>query len=556
MSSVSFHDLGLDSICEAISNDTREQGMIMSVLTTMCDDPAVASYRSEVFEDMLNIPSLRNQMTDLLKRIRTLKDFGIMRKEVGKQAGLWDLMHRIEEISEYITCVEEIRDCLNNNNVKSQGLKDLKAYVEAVYSNSSFDSMKKDISELKATTKSIQSVTIGINLNPRFEAKSIGLISVNDTPFVNSGIVSNLSRALSSKDQLNEGNEWNGDMHFSQVGRSENLPFKNMQSLAGFMTMASNPFTTSQMRQTLINVPNQDSGTESFPYYVNQLATNLLNITARKLKDILVNYMTVSVVSIANLIPEFMYYIHCAEFVEKLRSKGYKLCRAQAIVDKDFTMKAVGAYNIKLITNSSENSESIVPNDLDFSDEHTVYILTGANRGGKTTFTQAIGQLFALAQGGIPVPAESFTYAPVDCIYTHFPADEDKTMDLGRLGEECQRFKELFTNCTSSSLLLLNETFSTTSFEEGYYIAKDSVRAILARKIRTIYNTHMHKIARDIDELNSSVDSKAKAASLIVKTDGGKRSFEIVVAKPEGQSYTNDIASKYGVTYDQLTKSN
>ena len=129
-------------------------------------------------------------------------------------------------------------------------------------------------------------------------------------------------------------------------------------------------------------------------------------------------------------------------------------------------------------------------------------------------------------------------------------------MDLGRLGEECQRFKELFTNCTSSSLLLLNETFSTTSFEEGYYIAKDSVRAILARKIRTIYNTHMHKIARDIDELNSSVDSKAKAASLIVKTDGGKRSFEIVVAKPEGQSYTNDIASKYGVTYDQLTKSN
>lgn len=94
---------------------------------------------------------------------------------------------------------------------------------------------------------------------------------------------------------------------------------------------------------------------------------------------------------------------------------------------------------------------------------------------------------------------------------------------------------------------------SSVSFHD---LGLDSIRAILARKIRTIYNTHMHKIARDIDELNSSVDSKAKAASLIVKTDGGKRSFEIVVAKPEGQSYANDIASKYGVTYDQLTKSN
>ena len=43
----------------------------------------------------------------------------------------------------------------------------------------------------------------------------------------------------------------------------------------------------------------------------------------------------------------------------------------------------------------------------------------------------------------------------------------------------------------------MNESFSTTSFEEGYYIAKDSVRAILHKGMRTIYNTHMHKLAFD-----------------------------------------------------------
>ena len=160
--------------------------------------------------------------------------------------------------------------------------------------------------------------------------------------------------------------------------------------------------------------------------------------------------------------------------------------------------------------------------------------------------------MFVLAQGGIFVPASSFGYKPVDCIYTHFPADEDKTMDLGRLGEECVRFREIYSECTSDSLLLLNETFSTTSFEEGFYIARDSVRALVSKKVRTIYNTHMHKLAAEAQEL----DSGAGVSSLIMKSDNGKRSFKVEVASPEGLSYARDIAEKYGVTYEMLTGGN
>ena len=123
--------------------------------------------------------------------------------------------------------------------------------------------------------------------------------------------------------------------------------------------------------------------------------------------------------------------------------------------------------------------------------------------------------------------------------------------DLGRLGEECRQFREIYADSTQNSLLLLNETFSTTSFEEGYFIAKDAVRAILDKGIRTIYNTHMHKLAFDLEELNRSYDS-VRAVSLIVKADGGKRSFQIEIAPPEGMSYAGDIARKYGVTYEML----
>ena len=52
--------------------------------------------------------------------------------------------------------------------------------------------------------------------------------------------------------------------------------------------------------------------------------------------------------------------------------------------------------------------------------------------------------------------------------------------------------------------MLLNETFSTTSFEEGYYIARDSVKALLAKGVRTIYNTHMHKLGEDAEKARTT----------------------------------------------------
>ena len=63
----------------------------------------------------------------------------------------------------------------------------------------------------------------------------------------------------------------------------------------------------------------------------------------------------------------------------------------------------------------------------------------------------------------------------------------------------------------------------------------------------------MHKLAFDLEELNRSCDT-VKAASLIVKADGGNRSFKIEMAPPEGMSYAGDIARKYGVTYEMLVE--
>ena len=547
-----IHDLGLDTFCQEISDDAKERRFITNVLSNITYDPNVAGYRGQIFGDILRLPEFRKTMLELLDKIQFMQDFSTMHKTADEELGLWHLFHRLDELDSYIKAVETMRDCLSDDRIRSDGLIKLRKYITKLYEDAFFADMKKDIASLKIKASDVQSVTLGINVNERFEAVSIGLVSVNKKPFKKSGIISNFADAITSGDRLRDTADWDGDMHYHVVDKENSANVSGfIEKLASFSAVRNNPFVDGQVRSTILKTPDGD-GTGNSTFYLENVINKMLASLVKKLRDTLTKYANVAIVNISGLVPEFVYYIRCAEFIGKLMEKGCAFCEAQPETEDGTSMEARGFYNLKLAMNT-ENVSEIVSNDLIFDKKHTVYILTGANRGGKTTITQAVGQLFVLAQGGLFVPAESFRYVPCDCICTHFPADEDKTMDLGRLGEECVRFREMFSQSTSKSLLLLNETFSTTSYEEGYYIARDSVKALLAKAVRTIYNTHIHKLGEDAEEFTRE-SSGAGAASLVMRTEDGKRSFKVVLTKPEGSSYARDIAEKYGVTYDMLVK--
>ena len=550
LSDSACHDLGLDTLCHELSNDPKEQNLIMSILSNMTADTRVAGYRQKVFVDILRLPQLRKQLTELFERIEFLRKFSGSKMETDEKLGFWHLMHRLDELDDYIKCVEAMRECLSDAEIKSEGLINFKGYIDELYNDACFAEMKKDIADLKIKSLKIESVTLGVNVNSRFEAVSMGLISINDKPFKKSNIVTNFADAIASKGKVKEGNEWDGDMHYHQVDKlNDHKISKFVENMGGYLAVRNTPFVDGRIRATITRTPEGD-GSANATVYLDKVMNKMLDSVVKKLRDTVTKYADIAIVNISQIIPEFMYYIRFAEFIDRCTEKGFKFCEAQVISSNDVSMDAKDLYNLKLAVNL-QSVEELVYNDLKFDREHTIYILTGANRGGKTTVTQAVGLMYVLAQGGIYVPASSFEYKPVDCIYTHFPADEDKTMDLGRLGEECVRFKAIYSECTNDSLLLLNETFSTTSFEEGFYIAKDSVKALLHKQVRTIYNTHMHKLAAEAEELNKE-SSGVNISSLIVKSENGKRSFKVEIASPEGMSYAKDIAEKYGVTYEML----
>ena len=548
ISEETWHDLGMDAVTEKLSVQPQEQMMIAQVMRSLTADPAVTAFRCGVFEDILRHPEIREKMAKLLERVKTFYDYGVVRRHEGDESGIWDLMHRLEEYHDYIVTVEQIRECLAEKDLQSAGMQQLRDAVEEIYRDNGFAALRKDVEEMRISASSIKSLTVGINLNDRFEAINLGLISVNAKPFTRSGLLKNFLASVSPKDEIYPEADWNKSTSFYPANTGTGL-LESVGKVAEASVVLRNPLAM----LSLARIPDAD-GSSSVPRQMDSAATMLTSRITRKLRDMLGKYLNVSVKEISDLIPELAFYTRWAEYIEKRRAEGWTFCTPQVREsgDGDACASAKGFYNLKLI--AAEKPESVVVNDLEFDGEKRVYILTGANRGGKTTLTQAIGQMFLLAQSGISVPAEQFVFDPADLVLTHFPADEDKTLDLGRLGEECRRFRELFGMSTGRSLILLNETFSTTSFEEGYFIAVDAVKAILSRGTRAIYNTHMHKLAKELDtEINTGA-GKGKAVSLVAETREGKNSFRMKIAPPEGKSFAREIAVKYGVTYDALVR--
>jgi hypothetical protein len=541
-----WHDLGLDALSEKVAVQPQEVQLIRRVMMNLTPDPQVAAFRCDVFEDILNHPEIRERMLKLLEKVKMFYDYGVVNRHDGDESGVWDLMHRLEEYHDYILTVEAIRECLADKDLKSAGLVNLRETIERIYEDKGFAALRKDVEDMRIAASEIRSLTVGINLNDRFEAISLGLVSVNAKPFTKSGLLKNFLTAVAPKDEIRREADWSGSYSMYPA-----VPGEGFLASTGQFIESSVVLRTPLAALSLARIPDSD-GSAGVPRQMDSAATMLTSKITRTLRNTLAKYLNISVKEMADLIPEFVFYTRWAEFIEKRRAEGWLFCKPEATEGgRPACMEAEGLYNLKLI--ASEKPETVTLNNLCFDREKRIYILTGANRGGKTTVTQAVGQLFLLAQSGIFVPGTRFRFDPADRVLTHFPADEDKTLDLGRLGEECRRFRDLFIQCTNKSLLLLNETFSTTSFEEGYFIAADSVRAILEKDARTIYNTHMHKLAQELDTAINIGGAEGKAVSLVAETKDGKHSFRVIIAPPEGQSFAKDIAEKYGVTYESLT---
>ena len=202
------------------------------------------------------------------------------------------------------------------------------------------------------------------------------------------------------------------------------------------------------------------------------------------------------------------------------------------------------------------------PNHITFDDASArVWILTGPNRAGKTTYTRAVGLAQILFQAGLYVPASSARLSPVDAIYTHFPSHEQAHPGMGRPRRGGRAAGRDLQAGDAQSLVLLNETLAGTAASEAEGLARDAVRGLRLLGARAVYVTHLHDLATAVDEINATTPGASLVGSLVADADDEedsaigplhRRTYRIHPGIPRGRSYASEIARRYGISFAQL----
>jgi len=230
---------------------------------------------------------------------------------------------------------------------------------------------------------------------------------------------------------------------------------------------------------------------------------------------------------------ELAFYVACLNLHEQLVRKGEPTCFPLPLARGGRAQSFEGLYDASL---AMKLEKRVMGNDVN-AENKDIVIITGANRGGKSTFLRSIGLAQLMMQCGAFVPAKSFSSDVCLGVFTHFKREEDTTMKSGKLDEELKRMSEIVDHLSSDCIVLFNESFAATNEREGSEISRQIVSALLEKRVKVFFVTHQYEFAHSIYE-------KKMPNALFLRAErkaGGERTFRVVQGEPLQTSYGEDL---------------
>ena len=207
------------------------------------------------------------------------------------------------------------------------------------------------------------------------------------------------------------------------------------------------------------------------------------------------------------------------------------------------------------------NATPFVPNDLEIDDANRVFIITGPNMGGKSTYMRQVAHIALLAHIGSWVPAEKATIGAIDAIYTRIGAGDNIASGQSTFMVEMTEAAEILHNATEHSLVLMDEIGRGTSTYDGMSLAwACAARLATINRSLTLFATHYLELTELADLLpkicNVHLDAIEKDDKVIfrhrVKPGMTDRSYGLHVAKLAG--IPHDVIAAAGVKMEEIKK--
>ncbi|MDP4088862.1 MAG: hypothetical protein Q8930_06265 [Bacillota bacterium] len=535
LSEDSCRDIGLDSVVNEYSVTGVYREYVKSLFTEMCEDVEVIHYRQDIIDDMICCPEVESGVRSILAIACEVEAYS--RSESVTTPDVLKLVKSFRETDLYGSCISRAREIILriSDKIKSKGLCLLRD--EILKLSDKFTGVYPDV-ETKKENEYVKpaSITLGINLDSDLRPMEATFISVNDSRYTRAPFLNRLMRNNGEFESIYE-------FHPSEEGGLKERILEELEEASGSLVRID----STALQLSLISDLDR-----------------IMKNTISPLRTIIYRYTNTYSKFFVELRCELLFFVGSVNLIQRLKRAGLPMTRPKIHEKEKRVLSMQGLYNINLALKSQEDRlRCIVQNDLDFDEEGSIFILTGPNSGGKTTYINAAALIQVLAQAGMYVPASSADISPVDNIYTHFTSEEKKDTDYGRLGEEAERLRQIFNCATKYSLIVLNESLSSTSPGECLYMSRDIVTGLKYLDAKAIFATHLHELALELDKVNSCCRGKGVIRSLVAGTrkqqdssgaESYMRTYKVMEAPPQGLSYAKDIAESFGISFEQIEK--
>lgn len=241
---------------------------------------------------------------------------------------------------------------------------------------------------------------------------------------------------------------------------------------------------------------------------------------------------------------EIQFYLAYIEYIGPLKQAGLKFSLPH-LSKTDKRIQAVETFDLALASKLRFESSTVVTNDFYLTGKERIFLVSGPNQGGKTTFSRLFGQLHYLASLGYPVPGRETRLFLPDAVLTHYEKEESIETQRGKLEDDLVRIHRILDQATANSIVILNEIFNSTTAADALFLSREVLQRLIRLDVLCVCVTFL-------DELTSLGDTVVSMVSAIVPDNPAQRTYKIERRPADGRAYAIAIAEKYGLTYRRL----
>ena len=241
---------------------------------------------------------------------------------------------------------------------------------------------------------------------------------------------------------------------------------------------------------------------------------------------------------------EVQFYISYLTLIHSIQSEELAFCYPE-VSDTSKEISQTDCFDLALAVKLMSEERPVICNDYYLEGRERIFVVSGPNQGGKTTFARSFGQSHYLASLGCPVQGKEARLFLFDRLFTHFEQEENVEDLRSKLEDDLTRIHSILDEATSRSIVIANEVLTSTTLNDAVYLGEKVMEILNGIDLICIWVTF-------IEELVSYSDKAVSMVSIVDDENPSIRTFKIKRRPPLGLSYATALAEKYGLTYDSL----